>query len=161
MKINITGAPGVGVDAGALKAQEERLLGFTKETSDFVKKIQTMLSQPPVIFTVITIVFVLSIEIFWGSYFKTSGSASFAANTSEFIRAMTYFSFISGTILMFGFAMYFVGPMIFGEKFDDTDRQYIMIATAVMIAVYFFNCFVTGVRGEGTYTILGNFLTIK
>ena len=159
MKFDITEAS--GVDAESPDYREQMLLGFTKGTSDSIKKIQTMLSQPPVIFALITIVFVLSIEIFWGSYFKTSGSASFAANTSEFIRAMTYFSFISGTILMFGFAMYFGGPMIFGEKFDATYENYIMTITGAMIGVYFFNCFVTGVRGEGTYTIIGNFLTIK
>jgi len=112
-------------------------------------------------FTMILVVFILAIEILWGSYFKTKDSKQFAKGTSEFIRAMTYFSWISGTILAFGVFMYFAGPMIFGEKFDDTDRQYIMIGTAVMIAAYFWNCFVTGVRGEGSYTILGNFLTIK
>jgi len=51
--------------------------------------------------------------------------------------------------------------MIFGEKFDATYENYIMTITGAMIGVYFFNCFVTGVRGEGTYTIIGNFLTIK
>ena len=160
-KIEIKGASGVAVDSKALGSQEERLLGFTKETSDFIKKIQNVLSSPLIMFTMILVVFILAIEILWGSYFKTPGSDKFAKGTSEFIRAMTYFSWISGTILAFGVFMYFAGPMIFGEKFDDTDRQYIMIGTAVMIAAYFWNCFVTGVRGEGTYTILGNFLTIK
>jgi hypothetical protein len=160
-QIEIKGASGVAVDSKALGSQEERLLGFTKETSDFVKKIQSVLSSPVITFTMILVVFILAIEILWGSYFKTPGSDKFAKGTSEFIRAMTYFSWISGTILAFGVFMYFAGPMIFGEKFDDTDRQYIMIGTAVMIAAYFWNCFVTGVRGEGTYTILGNFLTIK
>ena len=160
-KIEIKGASGVAVDSKALGSQEERLLGFTKETSDFIKKIQNVLSSPLIMFTMILVVFILAIEILWGSYFKTPGSDKFAKGTSEFIRAMTYFSWISGTILAFGVFMYFAGPMIFGDKFDDTDRQYIMIGTAVMIAAYFWNCFVTGVRGEGTYTILGNFLTIK
>ena len=160
-QIEIKGASGVAVDSKALGSQEERLLGFTKETSDFIKKIQNLLSSPLIMFTMIFIVFILTIEIMWGSYFKTEDSKKFAKGTSEFIRAMTYFSWISGTILAFGVFMYFAGPMIFGEKFDDTDRQYIMIGTAVMIAAYFWNCFVTGVRGEGTYTILGNFLTIK
>ena len=160
-KIDITGAPGVGVDATALESQELRLLGFTKETSDFVKKIQSILSNPLTMFTMFLVVFILAIEILWGSYFKTEDSKQFAKGTSEFIRAMTYFSWISGTILAFGVFMYLAGPMIFGDKFNDTDRQYIMIGTAVMIAAYFWNCFVTGVRGEGTYTILGNFLTIK
>ena len=160
-QIEIKGASGVAVDSKALGSQEERLLGFTKETSDFIKKIQNVLSSPLIMFTMILVVFILAIEILWGSYFKTPGSDKFAKGTSEFIRAMTYFSWISGTILAFGVFMYFAGPMIFGEKFDDTDRQYIMIGTAVMIGVYFWNCFVTGVRGEGTYTILGNFLTIK
>ena len=160
-QIEIKGASGVAVDSKALGSQEERLLGFTKETSDFVKKIQSVLSSPVITFTMILVVFILAIEILWGSYFKTKDSKQFAKGTSEFIRAMTYFSWISGTILAFGVFMYFAGPMIFGEKFDDTDRQYIMIGTAVMIAAYFWNCFVTGVRGEGTYTILGNFLTIK
>jgi hypothetical protein len=160
-QIEIKGASGVAVDSKALGSQEERLLGFTKETSDFIKKIQNVLSSPLIMFTMILVVFILAIEILWGSYFKTPGSDKFAKGTSEFIRAMTYFSWISGTILAFGVFMYFAGPMIFGEKFDDTDRQYIMIGTAVMIAAYFWNCFVTGVRGEGTYTILGNFLTIK
>ena len=161
MKTNITGAPGGGVNAVAIEAQEEMLTGLTKETSDFIKKIQNVLSSPLIMFTMILVVFILTIEIMWGSYFKTEDSKKFAKGTSEFIRAMTYFSWISGTILAFGVFMYFAGPMIFGEKFDDTDRQYIMIGTAVMIAAYFWNCFVTGVRGEGTYTILGNFLTIK
>ena len=160
-QIEIKGASGVAVDSKALGSQEERLLGFTKETSDFIKKIQNVLSSPLIMFTMILVLFILAIEILWGSYFKTPGSDKFAKGTSEFIRAMTYFSWISGTILAFGVFMYFAGPMIFGEKFDDTDRQYIMIGTAVMIAAYFWNCFVTGVRGEGTYTILGNFLTIK
>ena len=160
-QIEIKGASGVAVDSKALGSQEERLLGFTKETSDFVKKIQSVLSSPVITFTMILVVFILAIEILWGSYFKTKDSKQFAKGTSEFIRAMTYFSWISGTILAFGVFMYFAGPMIFGDKFDDTDRQYIMIGTAVMIAAYFWNCFVTGVRGEGTYTILGNFLTIK
>ena len=160
-QIEIKGASGVAVDSKALGSQEERLLGFTKETSDFIKKIQNVLSSPLIMFTMILVVFILAIEILWGSYFKTPGSDKFAKGTSEFIRAMTYFSWISGTILAFGVFMYFAGPMIFGDKFDDTDRQYIMIGTAVMIAAYFWNCFVTGVRGEGTYTILGNFLTIK
>jgi len=160
-QIEIKGASGVAVDSKALGSQEERLLGFTKETSDFIKKIQNVLSSPLIMFTMILVVFILAIEILWGSYFKTKDSKQFAKGTSEFIRAMTYFSWISGTILAFGVFMYFAGPMIFGEKFDDTDRQYIMIGTAVMIAAYFWNCFVTGVRGEGSYTILGNFLTIK
>ena len=160
-QIEIKGASGVAVDSKALGSQEERLLGFTKETSDFIKKIQNVLSSPLIMFTMILVVFILAIEILWGSYFKTKDSKQFAKGTSEFIRAMTYFSWISGTILAFGVFMYFAGPMIFGEKFDDTDRQYIMIGTAVMIAAYFWNCFVTGARGEGTYTILGNFLTIK
>jgi hypothetical protein len=160
-QIEIKGASGVAVDSKALGSQEERLLGFTKETSDFVKKIQNILSSPVITFTMILVVFILAIEILWGSYFKTPGSDKFAKGTSEFIRAMTYFSWISGTILAFGVFMYLAGPMIFGDKFNDTDRQYIMIGTAVMIAAYFWNCFVTGVRGEGTYTILGNFLTIK
>ena len=160
-QIEIKGASGVAVDSKALGSQEERLLGFTKETSDFIKKIQNVLSSPLIMFTMILVVFILAIEILWGSYFKTKDSKQFAKGTSEFIRAMTYFSWISGTILAFGVSMYFAGPMIFGDKFDDTDRQYIMIGTAVMIAAYFWNCFVTGVRGEGTYTILGNFLTIK
>jgi len=161
-QIEIKGASGVAVDSKALGSQEERLLGFTKETSDFVKKIQSILSSPLIMFTMIFIVFMLAIEILWGSYFKTPGSVKFAKGTSEFIRAMTYFSWISGTILAFGLGMYlFGGKLFFGDKFDDTDRMYIMIGTAVMIVVYFWNCFVTGVRREGTYTILGNFLTIK
>ena len=160
-QIEIKGASGVAVDSKALGSQEERLLGFTKETSDFIKKIQNVLSSPLIMFTMILVVFILAIEILWGSYFKTPGSDKFAKRTSEFIRAMTYFSWISGTILAFGVFMYFAGPMIFGEKFDDTDRHYIMIGTAIIIAAYFWNCFVTGLRGEGAYTILGNFLTIK
>jgi uncharacterized membrane protein len=160
-QIEIKGASGVAVDSKALGSQEERLLGFTKETSDFIKKVQNVLSSPLIMFTMILVVFILTIEIMWGSYFKTEDSKQFAKGTSEFIRAMTYFSWISGTIFAFGVFMYFAGPMIFGDKFDDTDRQYIMIGTSVMIGVYFWNCFVTGARGKGTYTILGNFLTIK
>ncbi|MGA1008390.1 MAG: hypothetical protein ACO3SE_07415 [Sedimenticolaceae bacterium] len=160
-KIEIKGASGVAVDSRALGSQEDRLLGYTKETSDFIKNIQSVLSSPLIMFTMILVVFILTIEIMWGSYFKTEDSKQFAKGTSEFFRAMTYFSWISGTILAFGVFMYFTGPMFFRDKFDDTDRLYIMIATAVMIGVYFWNCFVTGVRGEGTYTILGNFLTIK
>ena len=160
-QIDITGAPGVGVDSKAIEYQEQRLLGFTKYASDFIKKIQNVLSSPLIMFTMILVVFILAIEITWGSYFKTPGSNKFAKGTSEFIRAMTYFSWISGMIFAFGIFMYFSGPMIFGEKFDDTDRHYIMICTAIIIAAYFWNCFVIGLRGEGAYTILGNFLAIK
>ena len=42
-KIDITGAQGVGVDSKAIEYQEQRLLGFTKDTSDFIKKIQSIL----------------------------------------------------------------------------------------------------------------------
>ena len=160
-KINIDGNAGTNVNSRVIEYQEGLLFGFTKETSDFIKKIQNVLSSPLIMFTMILVVFILAIEIMWGSYFKTPGSNKFAKGTSEFIRAMTYFSWISGMIFAFGIFMYFSGPMIFGEKFDDTDRHYIMIGTAIIIAAYFWNCFVTGLRGEGAYTILGNFLTIK
>ena len=70
-QIEIKGASGVAVDSKALGSQEERLLGFTKETSDFIKKIQNVLSSPLIMFTMILVVFILAIEILWGSYFKT------------------------------------------------------------------------------------------
>ena len=160
-KINIDGNAGTNVNSRVIEYQEGLLFGFTKETSDFIKKIQNVLSSPLIMFTMILVVFILAIEIMWGSYFKTPGSNKFAKGTSEFIRAMTYFSWISGMIFAFGIFMYFSGPMIFGVKFHDPDRHYIMIGTAIIIAAYFWNCFVTGLRGEGAYTILGNFLTIK
>ena len=160
-KINIDGNAGTNVNSRVIEYQEGLLFGFTKETSDFIKKIQNVLSSPLIMFTMILVVFILAIEIMWGSYFKTPGSNKFPKGTSEFMRPMTYFSWISGMIFAFGIFMYFSGPMIFGEKFDDTDRHYIMIGTAIIIAAYFWNCFVTGLRGEGAYTILGNFLTIK
>ena len=147
-KINIDGNAGTNVNSRVIEYQEGLLFGFTKETSDFIKKIQNVLSSPLIMFTMILVVFILAIEIMWGSYFKTPGSNKFAKGTSEFIRAMTYFSWISGMIFAFGIFMYFSGPMIFGEKFDDTDRHYIMIGTAIIIAAYFWNCFVTGLRGE-------------
>ena len=160
-QINITGAPGVGVDARALEAQEERLLGFTKETSDFIKKIQTALLNPTVLFVMITFIFILAIETLWGSYFKTQDSKDFAKDSSRIIRAMTYFSWISGTILAFGVSMYLAGPFLFGEVFGPKDQQIIGIVTGSLIFVYFINALVTGFGGAPTYTILGNFLAIK
>jgi hypothetical protein len=156
-QIDITGAPGVGVDARALEAQEERLIGVTKETSDFIKKVQTALLNPTVLFVMITFIFILAIEILWGSYFKTEDSKKFAKGSSRFIRAMTYFSWISGTILAFGVSMYLVGPFLFGEKY----QQIIGIVTGSLISVYLINALVTGFGGAPTYTILGNFLAIK
>ena len=94
-KIDITGAPGVVVDSKAIEYQEQRLLGFTKDTSDFIKKIQSILSNPRVLFVMITFIFILAVETLWGSYFKTQDSREFAKGSSKFVRAMTYFSWIS------------------------------------------------------------------
>ena len=160
-QIDITGAPGVGVDAEALKGQEERLLGFTKETSDFIKKIQTTLLNPTVLFVMITFIFILAIETLWGSYFKTQDSVAFAKGSSKIIKAMTYFSWISGTILAFGIGMYFAGSFLFGDVFGPNDQQIIGYVTGSLIFVYFINALVTGFGGAPSYTILGNFLAIK
>ena len=160
-QIDITGAPGVGVDARALEAQEERLLGFTKETSDFIKKVQKTFLNPRVLFIMITFIFLLAIEIFWGSYFKTQDSKEFAKGSSKFIRAMTYFSWISGTIVAFGATMYLAGPFLFGDVFGPEDQKIIGYVTGSLIFVYFINALVTGFGGAPTYTILGNFLAIK
>jgi hypothetical protein len=160
-KIEITGASGVAVDSKALGSQEERLLGFTKETSDFIKKIQTALLNPTVLFVMITFIFILAIETLWGSYFKTQDSKEFAKGSSRFVRAMTYFSWISGTILAFGVSMYLAGPFLFGEVFGPKDQQIIGYVTGSLIFVYFINALVTGFGGAPTYTILGNFLAIK
>ena len=160
-QINITGAPGVGVDARALEAQEERLIGFTKGTSDFIKKIQTALLNPTVLFVMITFIFILAIETLWGSYFKTQDSKDFAKDSSRIIRAMTYFSWISGTILAFGACMYLAGPFLFGDVFGPEDQKIIGYVTGSLIFVYFINALVTGFGGAPTYTILGNFLAIK
>jgi len=160
-QINITGAPGVGVDARALEAQEERLIGFTKGTSDFIKKIQTAFLNPTVLFVVITFIFILAIETLWGSYFKTQDSKEFAKGSSGFIRSMTYFSWISGTILAFGACMYLAGPFLFGDVFGPKDQEIIGYVTGSLIFVYFINALVTGLGGAPTYTILGNFLAIK
>jgi hypothetical protein len=160
-QIEIKGASGVAVDSKALGSQEERLLGFTKETSDFIKKIQTALLNPTVLFVMITFIFILAIETLWGSYFKTQDSKEFAKGSSKFVRAMTYFSWISGTILAFGVSMYLAGPFLFGEVFGPKDQQIIGIVTGSLIFVYFINALVTGFGGAPTYTILGNFLAIK
>jgi hypothetical protein len=160
-QIEIKGASGVAVDSKALGSQEERLLGFTKETSDFIKKIQTALLNPTVLFVMITFIFILAIETLWGSYFKTQDSKEFAKGSSRFVRAMTYFSWISGTILAFGVSMYLAGPFLFGEVFGPKDQQIIGYVTGSLIFVYFINALVTGFGGAPTYTILGNFLAIK
>jgi len=160
-KIEIKGASGVAVDASALEAQEERLIGFTKETSDFIKKIQTALLNPTVLFVMITFIFILAIETLWGSYFKTQDSKEFAKGNSQLIRAMTYFSWISGTILVFGSIMYLAGPFLFGDVFGQRDKDIIGYVTGSLILVYFINAIVAGSGGAPTYTILGNFLAIK
>ena len=129
MKIDITGAPGVGVDSKAIEYQEQRLLGFTKDTSDFIKKIQSILSNPRVLFVMITFIFILAVETLWGSYFKTQDSVAFAKGSSKFIKAMTYFSWISGTILAFGISMYFAGSFLFGDVFSPNDQQIIGYVT--------------------------------
>ena len=160
-KIDIIGASGVGVDAEALKGQEERLLGFTKETSDFIKKIQTTLLNPTVLFVMITFIFILAVETLWGSYFKTQDSREFAKGSSKFVRAMTYFSWISGTIIAFGTAMYLAGPFLFGDDFGPEDQKIILYVTGSLIFAYFINALVAGFGGAPSYTILGNFLAIK
>ena len=160
-QIEIKGASGVAVDASALEAQEERLIGFTKETSDFIKKIQTALLNPTVLFVMITFIFILAIETLWGSYFKTQDSKEFAKGNSELVRAMTYFSWISGTIIAFGVTMYLAGPFLFGDVFGQRDKDIIGYVTGSLIFVYFINAIVAGSGGAPTYTILGNFLTIK
>lgn len=160
-QIEIKGASGVAVDSKALGSQEERLLGFTKETSDFIKKVQNILLNPTVLFVMITFIFILAIEIFWGSYFKTQDSKEFAKGTSRLVRAMTYFSWISGTVVVFGTCMYLAGPFLFGDAFGPRDQVIISRVTASIIFVYFINAVVAGFGGAPTYTILGNFLAIK
>ena len=160
-KIDIIGASGVGVDSKALEYQEQRLLGFTRDTSDFIKKIQTTLSNPRVLFVMITFIFILTVETLWGSYFKTQDSKEFAKGSSKFVRAMTYFSWISGTIIAFGTAMYLAGPFLFGDDFGPEDQKIILYVTGSLIFAYFINALITGFGGAPTYTILGNFLAIK
>ena len=161
MKNDITGASGVGVDAEAPDYREQMLLGFTKYTSDSVKKIQTTISNPRVLFAMITFIFILAIETLWGSYFKTQDSRNFAKGSSKFVRAITYFSWISGTIIAFGAAMYLAGPFLFGDVFGPEDQKIILYVTGSLIFGYFINALVTGFGGAPSYTILGNFLAIK
>ncbi len=161
MKNDITGASGVGVDAEAPDYREQMLLGFTKYTSDSVKKIQTTISNPRVLFAMITFIFILAIETLWGSYFKTQDSRNFAKGSSKFVRAMTYFSWISGTIIAFGNVMYFAGPFLFGDVFGPEDQKIILYVMGSLIFAYFINALVVGFGGAPSYTILGNFLAIK
>ena len=160
-QIEIKGASGVAVDSKALGSQEERLLGFTKETSDFIKKVQKTLLNPTVLFVMITFIFILAIELFWGSYFKTQDSKEFAKGSSGFTKAMTYFSWISGTIIVFGTCMYLAGPFLFGDVFGEEDQKIIRYVTCSLIFVYLINAIVAGSGGAPTYTILGNSLAIK
>jgi hypothetical protein len=74
---------------------------------------------------------------------------------------MTYFSWISGTIIAFGVTMYLAGPFLFGDVFGQRDKDIIGYVTGSLIFVYFINAIVAGSGGAPTYTILGNFLTIK
>ncbi len=161
MKNDITGASGVGVDAEAPDYREQMLLGFTKYTSDSVKKIQTTISNPRVLFAMITFIFILAIETLWGSYFKTQDSRNFAKGSSKFVRAITYFSWISGTIIAFGNVMYFAGPFLFGDVFGPEDQKIILYVMGSLIFAYFINALVVGFGGAPSYTILGNFLAIK
>jgi len=161
MKNDITGASGVGVNAEAPDYREQMMLGFTKGTSDSMKNIQTTLLNPMMLFAMITFIFVLAIETLWGSYFKTHDSVAFAKGSSKFIKAMTYFSWISGTILAFGVGMYFAGSFFFGDVFGPEEQQIVVYITGSLIFVYFVNALVTGSGGAPSYTILGNFLAIK
>ena len=154
-KIDITGASGVGVDASALQAQKDRFDKFARETSATIERAQATLGSPSVLFVVVLAVFMLAIEIVWGSYFKTQDSRDFAKGSSKFVRSMTYFSWISGTIIAFGIVAYL------GASFIDIDPNAVAKAMATLIAVYFMNALVTGFGGAPTYTILGNFLAIK
>ena len=154
-KIDITGASGVGVDARALEAQKSRFDKFARDTSATIERAQATMGNPTVLFVVVLAVFVLAIEIVWGSYFKTQDSKNFAKGSSRFVRAMTYFTWISGTIIAFGIVAYF------GASFIGIDPNTVAKAMAVLIAVYYINALVAGFGGAPTYTILGNFLTIK
>jgi len=74
---------------------------------------------------------------------------------------MIFFSWLSGTILAFGVSMYLAGPILFGDVFGPQDRMIIVYVTGSLIFAYFINSIVTGLGGAPTYTILGNFLSIK
>ena len=152
----IIGAPGVGVDAEALKLQQGRLLMFTQESSKTIEQIQQVLLSPLVLFFFITGFFVLMIEILFGSYFKTAYSKNFAKESSPFIRAMTYFSWISGFIIVFGIGMYF-----FNKTYLELGSDIVKKVTGLLIAAYFINALITGFGAAPSYTILGNFLAIK
>ena len=145
MKIDITGAPGVSAN----------------ETSDLIKNIQTTLLNPTVLFVMITFIFILALETLWGSYFKTKDSVKIFGDYPEIIRAMIFFSGLSGTIFAFGISMYLAGPILFGDVFGPEDQNMIIYVTGSLIFAYFINSIVTGLGGASTYTILGNFLTIK
>jgi len=145
MKNNITGASGVN----------------TNEISDRIKNIQTTLLDPTVLFVMITFIFMLAVETLWGSYFKTQDSVEFANDSPKIVRAMIFFSWLSGTILVFGGSMYLASPILFGDVFGPQERMIIVYVTGSLIFAYFINSIVTGLGGAPTYTILGNFLSIK
>ena len=161
MKTNITGARGMGVNAVAIEAQEEMLTGLTKETSDFIKKIQTSLLNPSVLLVIISVIFVFTIEILWGSYFKTKYSDSFAKDLSNLERSIMYFSWIGGTVLVLGISLYFSGLFMLGDKFGESEKQMLMIITGAIMLLYLINSIIAGSNGTSSYTILSNFLAIK
>ena len=152
----IVGGSGVGVDARALELQQGRLLMFTQETSKTIEQLQAALLSPPVLFFFIIGFFVLMVEILFGSYFKISGSKNFAKGSGKFIRAMTYFSWISGIIIVFGIGMYF-----FNKTYIGYGSNVVANVTGLLILAYFINALITGFGGAPSYTILGNFLAIK
>ena len=162
MKTNITGAPGGGVNAVAIEAQEEMLTGLTKETSDFIKKIQTSLLNPSVLLVIISVIFVFTIEILWGSYFKTKYSDEFAKDLTCTDRTIMYLTWILITIIVLGVLFYFASSFILGEELGKTITKKLSIVTLAIIAFYLLNTIIsTSIGNETSYTILGNFLAIK
>jgi hypothetical protein len=160
-QIDITGAPGVGVDAEALKSQEERLLEFTKQASEFIEKLQGILLSRGVLFAMFTFIIMLTIEVIWGSYFKTKYSDSFAKDLSTLERSIMYFSWIGGTVFIVGTSLYFAGLFMLGDKFGENEKQILMAITGAIMLLYLINTIIAGANNASSYTILGNFLAIK
>lgn len=141
----------------------EEILKVEGTTKVLIEEIKDVFTQPLIFSFFIFACIVLFAEIIWNSYLKTdvskeimkspTGVSKEASTGYNFLRAMSFFSWISGTVLGGSILIYILGPIMFGSSFDFEIKKYLFLATAGVIILYFILIIIAWLANFDSYTI--------